>query len=193
MVEAAQDRLHGEVVFTQPVSTKLFAGALFAILLIAGVWLSIGTYARVETVPGMLVTDTPSTKIVARQAGTVATLAVREGDLVKKGDRLLIINSDREAAQGGDVAARGIDALRTRQQISEAQVAMAQSRAIAERARLSSAMSSAEAQAASLEEQITLQRAVVASNQEIFDRIEKVVEQGFVSRVEYERRKQTLL
>jgi membrane fusion protein len=88
-------RLHGEVIFSQPLSTKLFVGALFSIVAISGVWVSIGTYARIETVPGMLVTSVPSAKVVALQPGVVSELAVQEGQLVRSGERLLVINSDR--------------------------------------------------------------------------------------------------
>ncbi len=193
VVEASQDRLHGEVIFTQPISTKLFAGALFVVLAIAVIWVSVGSYARIETVPGILVTDVPSAKVMAIQPGLVVDLNVEEGQVVNQGDTLLIINSDRQTAAGGDVASRGIGALEARRQLGEAQVAMAGSRASAERSRLTAMIASAEDQAVSLSEQIALQEQVVASNQEIFDRVAEVVEQGFVSRVEFERRRQTLL
>lgn len=192
-LEHQNDRLHGEVVFTQPLSTKLFAGSLFGIIAIAAVWVSVGTYARIETVPGMLITSVPSAKVVALQPGVVSELPVQEGQLVRKGDRLLVINSDREATGGGDVAGRGLGALAARQQLTEAQVAMADGRATAERGRLTTIITSAEQQALSLRDQIALQEQVVASNQQMFDQVIAVVERGFVSKVELERRRQTLL
>lgn len=186
-------RLHGEVIFSQPLSTKLFVGALFSIVAISGVWVSIGTYARIETVPGMLVTSVPSAKVVALQPGVVSELAVQEGQLVRSGERLLVINSDRGSTGGGDVAGRGLGALAARQQLTEAQVAMAGGRATAERGRLATIITSAEQQALSLRDQIALQEQVVASNQQMFDQVLAVVERGFVSKVEMERRRQTLL
>jgi len=193
VIASASDRLHGEVVFSQPLSARLFASVLFAILAIAAIWVSIGSYARIETVPGILVTNVPSAKVLPSQPGVIVELNVSEGQLVSKGTPLLVINSDRETEAGGDVAARSLDALGARRHLTEAQVALAQNRAEAERARLSAVISSAEGQARSLEEQIALQGEVVASNQQIFDQIADVVEQGFVSRVEFERRRQTLL
>lgn len=193
VLESSSSRLYGEVVLSQPLSTKLFASALFAILAIGAFWVSWGSYARIETVPGRLVTDASTAKIIAPQQGIVSSLSVSEGARVARGDRLLVINSDREAAEGGDVAGRSLGAIAARQRLTEAQVAMAQSRAAADRARLSSQASTAEAQAANLRNQIALQREVVASNQQIFDQISDVVERGFVSKVEFERRRQTLL
>lgn len=193
VVESSEERLHGEVVFSQPTSVRIFAGVLFAVLAIAAIWVTLGTYARVETVPGMLITDRPSAKVMARQPGVISKLAITEGERVEKGDPLLVVDVEREAANGGDVAARGLGALEMRRQLSEAQVAMANSRATAERARLSAVISSAQSTATSLRDQIAMQRDVVASNQDIFDRISKVVERGFVSKIEFERRRQTLL
>ncbi len=193
MIESSTDRLHGEVVFSQPLTTKVMAGALFAILAIAAIWVSVGTYARIETVPGILKTDAPSAKVIARQAGTVSSLAVSEGQIVQKGDKLLVINSDRETTEGGNVAGRSLGAIDARRELTQAQVAMASSRADAERSRLVAMIASAESQAASLSNQIALQEQVVTSNQQIFDQISEVVERGFVSKIEYERRRQTLL
>ena len=187
------ERLQGTVVLSQPMSTRIMVGVLFAIIAIAATWVSVGTYARIETVPGLLVTDQPSAKIVAPQGGVVSSMLVKEGQLVKKGDRLLVVNSDRTSESGGQIAGRSLGALEARRQLSEAQVALAGNRAESERARLSALISSAELQAISLREQIALQEEVVASNQQIFDQISRVVEQGYVSKVEFERRRQTLL
>jgi membrane fusion protein len=192
-VDQRSNRLHGEVVFSQPLSTKLFASALFGIVAIAAIWVNVGTYARIETVPGMLVTNVPSAKVVALQPGVVSELPVQEGQLVRKGDRLLVINSDREAAGGGDVAGRGLGALASRQQLAEAQVGMASGMAGAERSRLATLISSAEQQALDLKDQIALQEQLVASNTKMFEQVTAVVERGFVTKVELERRHQALL
>lgn len=193
VLEQRGNRLHGDVVLSQPLSTQVFTAALFGIVAIAAVWVSVGTYARIETVPGVLVTSVPSAKVVPLQQGIVAELAVREGQLVEKGDRLLVIHSDREASGGGDVAGRGIGALAVRQELAEARVGMTRSKADAERLRLLAVIASAEQQAVSLRDQISLQEQVVASNEKMFEQVTAVVERGFVSKVELERRRQNLL
>jgi hypothetical protein len=60
--EARKQRLYGEVVLTQPLSTKIMVAALFAIIIIAAVWVTQGTYSRIETVPGILVTNKATAK-----------------------------------------------------------------------------------------------------------------------------------
>lgn len=191
--EHRKARLHGEVVLSQPLSTRLMAGALFATIAIAGTWVSLGTYARIETVPGILITNIPSAKVVATQPGVVTELRATEGQLVKAGDRLAVINLDRRAAAGETVASRGLDALEARRRLTQSQVGLSSRRTAAETGRLATAITAAEDQAASLREQIALQEQVVASNQNLYDQIAKVVERGFVSKVEFERRQQTLI
>lgn len=192
VLASRKDRLHGEVVLSQPLSTRVLVAVLFAIIAIAALWLSLGTYARVETVSGVLVTDVPSAKVVAIQSGTVTELVANEGQSVEKGDPLFVVSSDRRTVDG-EVAARGLDTLGMRKQLSQTQVALAESRSDAERSRLLSIISSADQQAISLREQIALQEEVVSSNQQIFNQVADVVERGFVSKVEFERRRQTLL
>lgn len=72
--EFRKARLHGEVVLSQSISTREMAGALFAIVAIVGTWVSLGTYARIETVPGILTTNIPSAKVIATQSGVVTEL-----------------------------------------------------------------------------------------------------------------------
>jgi membrane fusion protein len=191
--EYRKTRLHGEVVLTQPLSTKVMVLALFGIIAIAGTWVSIGTYARIETVPGILVTDIPSAKVVAIAPGLVTELAAIEGQFVKQGDRLAVINLDRKVVGGEAVAGRSLDALEMRRQLTEQQIGLSQRRASAERERLNTVIGNSAQQSASLQEQIVLQQQVVVSNQQLFDQISKVVERGFVSKVDYERRRQQLI
>lgn len=193
VTEHRKQRLHGEVVLSQPLSTRLMVGALFAAIAIAGAWVAFGSYARIETVPGILATDIPSAKVIATIPGVVTELRAAEGRLVKAGDRLAVINLDRRAAAGETIASRGLDAIAARREIAEAQVQLSGQRMAAERTRLATNISAAEQQAASLREQIALQEQVVASNQNMFDQIAKVVERGFVSKVEFERRRQALI
>ena len=95
------------------------------------------TFAHIETVPGRLVTSSSTAKVVAPQQGVVASSAVKEGQRVERGDRLLVINSGHETAEGGDVAGRSLGAIAAHERSNEAQVAMAEARAAADRARLS--------------------------------------------------------
>jgi membrane fusion protein len=191
--EYRKTRLHGEVVLTQPLSTRLMTGAIFLVIAIAGTWVWFGSYARTEIVPGILSTDIPTAKVQALSAGVVTELHAVEGQLVERGQRLAVINLDRQTQAGGNVARRSLDAVTSRSSLARRQAELALQRAQAERRRLETVIASATEQQTNLTDQIALQEQVVASNQRLFDQISTVVDRGFVSRVEFERRRQTLL
>jgi membrane fusion protein len=141
----------------------------------------------------MLVTTTPSVKIMAPQPGVVVTQHVEEGQLVKPGDPLITVSLDRAAINGGKFAVRSLDALEARKRLNEFQISLTNSRARAERVRLEDVIDAAIQQVDSFREQIRLQQEVVDSNQQIFDRIATVVDRGFISKFEFESRKQALI
>lgn len=191
--ESRKQRLYGEVVLSQPLSTKIMVGALIAIIVIAAIWITQGSYSRIETVPGMLVTDQATAKVYAPQPGIVTELAISDGSVVKKGDRIAVIKLDRQGESGRDVLGQSALSIDDRMQLSEQQIAIAGQRMTLERGRLEGVANAADQQVASLDQQIELQAQVVASNRQIFEQIAKVVERGFVSKVEFERRRQTMI
>ena len=193
VLEARKQRLYGAVVLTQPLSTKIMVAALFTIILIAGLWVTQGTYSRIETVPGILVTNQATAKIYPSQQGIVTKLVVSDGAIVRKGDRLAVVKLDRQGESGRDVLGQSAVSIDDRMRLSEQQIGIAGQRMNLERSRLIGVISSAEQQIASLEQQTQLQAQVVASNRKIFEQIAEVVERGFVSKVEFERRRQTLI
>ena len=186
-------RLHGEVVLSQPLSTRAIALALLAVFVAVGLWLVLGSFARIETAPGFLSTTPSSAKVVATAPGIVTTLAVEEGNLVGKGDRLAVVAIDRTAEDGGAVAGEGLATLRQRMELGEAQIDIATARITSARGQAQSALSAAQTEAMQLRDQIALQQEVEASSQGLFRQIESVVEKGFVSKFEFERRRQAHL
>jgi membrane fusion protein len=88
---------------------------LFAISIVgAGVFLSLGTYGRKETVLGYLTPVTGVAKVLPPSSGVVAELYVVEGDLVVAGQRLLSVRSERHDAQGQAVDSAIIDRLQAK-------------------------------------------------------------------------------
>lgn len=191
--ETRKQRLYGEVVLSEPLSTKIMVGTLIAVIGIAAIWITQGSYSRVETVPGILVTDQPTSKIYASQPGIVTHLAVVDGSLVKKGDRIAVIKFDRQGERGFDILNQSAASIDERLRLGEQQISIAKQRVGFERERLNAVIKSSAQQIASLAHQIELQEQVVASNRQIFEQIAKVVDRGFVSKVEFERRRQTLI
>jgi membrane fusion protein len=191
--ETRKQRLYGEVVLSQPLSTEIMVGALIAIIVIAAIWITQGTYSRIETVPGILVTDQATSKVFAQQPGVVIELAVKDGAIVNKGDRIAVVKLDRQGESGRDILSQSALSIDERMQLGDQQISIANQRMALERQRLEGVIGTSVQQVASLDAQIDLQAQVVASNRQIFEQIAKVVERGFVSKVEFERRRQTLI
>jgi membrane fusion protein len=187
------ERLFGEVVINQPVSTRYLVAALAGTMLIAATWVTLGRYARVETAQGVLVTDKAAPKVMAAAPGIVSEMLVKEGTIVAAGDRLAVIQLDRQTEAGSGAAAASLSTIDARRSLGGDQMQFSAARLESERARLFSAISAAEAQAGDMAREITLQSQIIASNKSMFDQLGKVVERGFVSQFEYERRRQTYL
>lgn len=193
VVEQRKSRLYGEVVLTQPLSTRLLVLALVGSVAIVAIWALGSTYSRIETARGILVTDRPAAKVYAPAAGLVTELWVREGSLARKGDRIAVINLDRQVASGEAVAGEALASLQVRRQIADQQMVLNSEREGNERMRLSTLIRGARDQLASLRTQIALQREMIASNQKLFDQTRTLVDRGIISKVEYERKRQALI
>src|SRR3546814_7597010 len=61
---------------------------LILVVLGTALWLASGTYTRTATVPGWVVPDGPAARITPAQRGMLVALDVREGQRVRRGDRL---------------------------------------------------------------------------------------------------------
>lgn len=193
VIEHRAQRLHGEVVISQSLSTRVVVAGLAAMALVVCLWLALGSFARTETARGSLVTVVPSVKAVAPLAGIVTSLNVAEGAKVRKGQVLAVVTMTRLTEDGGDAVRDNLDALRARMALLNSQVGLEGARLDGERTRLSAMLASAVDDERQLDDQVALQEEVVESSRALFEQIEKVVERGFVSRVEFEHRRQGYL
>ena len=186
-------RVSGSIILSQPLSTRIFVAALFGIIGFVAIWFTFGSYTRSETVLGVLNTNLPSAKVLAQRSGVVTMVFVTEGQHVEKGEPLIAINTDRVADTGAGVVEQRLGTLKARKELSEAQIGLENERAKAERERLNGMIEASQTQSESLRNQLQLESEIVDSNQEIYDRVSEVIDRGFISKVEYERKHQTLL
>lgn len=116
-----------------------------------------------------------------------------DNDNVQKGQRLAIIKLDRQAESGRDVLSQSSLSIEERLKLNDVQIGIVRQRMGLERSRLGDMINAADQQISSLDQQIELQAQIVESNRQIFEQLATVVDRGFVSKVEYERRRQTLI
>ncbi|MUI22339.1 biotin/lipoyl-binding protein, partial [Pseudomonas aeruginosa] len=95
----------GKVTLTRPVSfTFLTLLAAVMALLVVGFFL-FGSYTKRSTVSGQLVPASGQVKVHAPQAGIVLRKFVQEGQAVRRGERLMVLSSERYGSDAGPVQA----------------------------------------------------------------------------------------
>ncbi|UGR51148.2 HlyD family efflux transporter periplasmic adaptor subunit [Pseudomonas aeruginosa] len=95
----------GEIVLIRPVSfTFLTLLAAAMALLVVGFFL-FGSYTKRSTVSGQLVPASGQVKVHAPQAGIVLRKFVQEGQAVRRGERLMVLSSERYGSDAGPVQA----------------------------------------------------------------------------------------
>ncbi|MEE9254631.1 MAG: hypothetical protein V3U43_06825, partial [Pseudomonadales bacterium] len=80
-----RQRLWGELLLTQPIGTRVLTLLLVAIVVVVGLYLSWGEYARKQRVQGYLVPQGGWLKVHPMRAGVLVSLHIEEGETVVKG------------------------------------------------------------------------------------------------------------
>ena len=98
-------RQWGRVVPLQPLSTRLTAWFITAIVAAIVTFLFFAQYARKETVTGYLTPASGTARVLAPQAGTVSEIYVEQGQRVEDGQPLMAVTISQIATSGEDVNA----------------------------------------------------------------------------------------
>lgn len=193
VVESQSRRLHGEVLLTQSRGTRSMVVFLAVIMIVLITFASLGSYARTETVQGILTTDKPIVRIVVNKPGRVIRTFVREGEHVRAGQRLAIVDVDIRREGGAALAQESVALLDRQVDMTRTQAANARQSEQMMRRQLDGRIAGSREQLSNLARQMALQEQIVASNRDLLSRAERLVEKGFVSGVEFERRRQAAI
>jgi membrane fusion protein len=193
VIESRATRLHGDVLLGSSVPAWVTTG--FVVIAVGGalIWAALASYARTESVAGVVSSVQPLAKVVAARPGLVTSVFVSEGDVVAAGARLLTVRIEQQTEAGGTTATASLAAIDAQRRLAEQRLALEPARAAAERARLNAVIAGARSQREEITAQLALQDAMVSSTRNAFDQIAPVVAKGFVSRNEFERRRQAWL
>lgn len=101
-IEHKKDRLLGDVIIIQPISTYFICIILVLLLLMFVGYVSWGKYSRKQTVNGYLSPTQGVIKIYSPQMGIISKVMVVEGDFVEKGQDLFILRTSKNLVSGGD-------------------------------------------------------------------------------------------
>lgn len=188
-----QDRLHGEVLIAHSpaISLLVWLVALFAVALTGfAFW---GEYTRKEHVVGYLSPTQGMIRIFSPQAGTVVEKYVSEGHLVKQGDALMTITSERTTSNTREAQAAMLVELKQRrdslrqEQGKQQQIDTLTGNSIAGRIR------GLETEIREALAQLSLQASRVASAERTVARYEKLVAERFVSEAALQEKQEALI
>jgi membrane fusion protein len=111
-LENERHRLSGEVILAVPLSEASLAWGLAVLLAAAVIFASLATYARKNTVTGVLVPDGGLIRVVARDVGVVEDIHVTEGQEVRDGAAIARLRLSAHSSSGdtADALRSGLDA-----------------------------------------------------------------------------------
>jgi membrane fusion protein len=188
-----RDRLHGAVNLTLPLTWQLIGFVFLAALIGAGAFLYFGSYTRVQVVRGTITLDAGIATIVPTREGVVERLLVHEGQVVRRGEPLIVVRSEEDMVAGGTVPARIHLSLAEQDAGLVRQARSTQAAANESVARLNATISGAIAELTSLSVQRGQQKRLVEVAQADFENAKRIAVDGFVSRRDLDRREATVL
>lgn len=192
-VDAQSRRLHGEIILQQSVPLRIVTAAIAIIVIAMALWVATGRYARVEVAHGMLVPSGGYAKIYALHAGVVTGLMVRDGEEVTAGQKLATIKTEMPNSVGALGTQDDLTSIAAQATIAAQQIRLAGQRSRGEADRLTGVVAGLRRQASTISDQLDLQQQVVSSMAATFAQAAPVVERGYISKIDYERRRQALL
>jgi membrane fusion protein len=193
VIDARSRRLHGAVIVQKSVPTRILTAAIVVIVVAAAVWVVTGRYARLETARGVLSPVQGASRIFAMRPGVVTSLRVSEGEQVSKGQALAVVTVETPNALGAIPTNEELGSNATQTALAATQIELSAKRSVNEVERLNGAIEGLRQQARTVRDQLQIQQELVASTTTNFEQITGVVQKGFVSRLELERRRQAML
>lgn len=182
------NRQWGQVALLQTRSTKIITWFIAAAVALIITFLFVGQYARKETAAGYLTPSAGTAKIFASQQGTIKAVYVHEGDEIRKGQPLLVVDTSHIAANGQDVNDNMLATLEAEQTSLKNQITAEQERMKSEQARLSATVAGLETEISQIRSQIETQHEQVRLSDELVSSVTALTAKGLMSQVEYKKR-----
>jgi membrane fusion protein len=187
-VEFQRKRAWAGTTTTPPVAMWVLTAFLAISVAAAGIFLSLGTYAQKETVPGYLTPVTGISKVMPDTPGVVTELYAADGDTVSSGQHLLLVRTERRGVYGQAVDASILEGLKAKRAAIAERIGIEERSAQEERKSSSEAVAGLEAEVVTLAEALKTQRQRVQVAHDQVEAVRPTVEKGFTSVTEFRRR-----
>ena len=184
-LDALQPRLQGEVILSPRMGYWWWCLLGLLVLAALGWFVSQGSYTRRSTVAGHLLPAAGMIRVQSPQTGVIMERRVTEGQLVRKGDVLYVLNSDRMGSSGG--AAREIQQdisreIEERRRSMDTEIARNQKGQSEELVHLGRRMATLTSEAQAIERQLEQQRRRVAVADDIRKRYQGLADQDYIAK-----------
>jgi membrane fusion protein len=186
-VEHQQEKLLGNVVLTQPRMFLYFTLLLLFLFSATVLFITFGQYSRKESVSGYLTPDKGVIKVYATHQGVYRNINVNDGDYVKKGETLAIINTERNDSTGKTVNKLLSAKLREKKNNLLKQLSIQKEKSKHEEIRLNKSISNIKLESASLGRQISTQKSVVGINQDNLKKIRGLTNKKLSSQADHDK------
>ena len=192
-VEARKSKLYGEVII--PTSLPYAAiCSLIIIILVLGVVLGLsGTYARSEKVSGQVVSTKGQVRVTPPKAGFLEYLLVSEGDQVEKNQALASVKTENISVDGRRPHENLLTTISKKTKLLRRRSVLEQQQRDADIEELKGEARLAASALEALEERAKLQTEIVASAKKTYDDSGSLRQNGHISSIEFESRKQLFL
>lgn len=188
-----RNRVQGELSISSEKGFKKISVIMCVTAIATSGWFLSSHYNRVETVRGIVETDSPTTKILANRPGILEKLFVKEGQSVVKGQTLAIVQIEQDYEQGKSTVKQSLESFKSQSYIATNIVKSLKDRLRSEKISLKDSLVNNASQQESLKSQIVMQNQLVSSMKQHIQQVEPVAKKGFVSIDDLNRRRNELI
>ena len=192
-INAQEGRLLGNVVVAQPVALRRMIFLVTLIVSSVGTFAACASYARKETVTGIVSPAQGIVRVSAKQSGIISALLVEEGDRVEAGAPLMTISSDRVNGNGVSVNTQMIRSVEAQLGELDQRERLVASQHTQQAKQLESRLDGLRAEDEALQARIDAQRRLVAITADNLERLRMLAEDGYVSQQDIASKEEMLL
>ncbi|NOU51307.1 HlyD family efflux transporter periplasmic adaptor subunit [Pseudoalteromonas sp. JBTF-M23] len=193
VMENKRHRLEGAVSLVQPPLFSTLAVMVVAVVVISLIFLSLGKYTRKERVSGVIEPNTGILRLKAPQTGVVSEILVKEGQYVEQGEPLLRIASAKHSKHAVELNQALLNQYNFQLSALEQRIVQQQRQNKLALNELSQQKASAQARLRELEGQALTFAERLTLNEQMVSQIGTLKGTGYISELELQRQKDTLL
>ncbi|MCG7540823.1 HlyD family efflux transporter periplasmic adaptor subunit [Pseudoalteromonas sp. CO348] len=193
VLEHKQHRLEGTISLIQPPVFKTLGLLILTVVILSIVFLSSGSYTRKERVSGVIEPSGGLLRVAAMQQGVVSEVLVKEGEQVAVGQPLLRIASAKHSTEATELNQALLNQYRFQQKNLLQQIEQLRGQYQLDIEELQQQETTVKEKLKELESQASTFQERLLLNQDLVSQIATLKGTGYISELELQRQKDTLL